>query len=142
MVSFAPRPLYLQGKSPWYPLDRRLLEVNMSDFVWRCIINICTSYLRIFRVSTNANIVTLCLENLMDSNLLLAEIKHRNGRVNCLLLVLILPVKRQARWPLRASYFPSISSLHLHLMFVFLADNVKFVSTFFFYSSVHVFHFL
>jgi hypothetical protein len=23
-VSFAPRPLYPQGKSPWYPLDRRL----------------------------------------------------------------------------------------------------------------------
>jgi len=24
VVSFTPRPLYLQGKSPWYPLDRRL----------------------------------------------------------------------------------------------------------------------
>jgi hypothetical protein len=24
MVSFTPRPLYPQGKSPWYPLDRRL----------------------------------------------------------------------------------------------------------------------
>jgi hypothetical protein len=24
VVSFAPRPLYLQGKSPWYPLDRKL----------------------------------------------------------------------------------------------------------------------
>jgi hypothetical protein len=24
VVSFAPRPLYPQGKSPWYPLDRRL----------------------------------------------------------------------------------------------------------------------
>jgi hypothetical protein len=22
VVSFTPRPLYLQGKSPWYPLDR------------------------------------------------------------------------------------------------------------------------
>jgi hypothetical protein len=22
--SFTPRPLYLQGKGPWYPLDRRL----------------------------------------------------------------------------------------------------------------------
>jgi hypothetical protein len=25
-VSFTPRPLYLQGKSLWYPLDRRLGE--------------------------------------------------------------------------------------------------------------------
>jgi hypothetical protein len=24
MVRFAPRPVYSQGKSPWYPLDRRL----------------------------------------------------------------------------------------------------------------------
>jgi hypothetical protein len=24
VVSFTPRPLYLQKKSPWYPLDRRL----------------------------------------------------------------------------------------------------------------------
>jgi hypothetical protein len=24
MVSFTPRPLYPQGKSPWYPLNRRL----------------------------------------------------------------------------------------------------------------------
>jgi hypothetical protein len=24
VVSFTPRPLYLQGKSPWYPLDRKL----------------------------------------------------------------------------------------------------------------------
>jgi hypothetical protein len=24
VVSFSPRPLYPQGKSPWYPLDRRL----------------------------------------------------------------------------------------------------------------------
>jgi hypothetical protein len=24
VVSFMPRPLYLQGKSPWYPLERRL----------------------------------------------------------------------------------------------------------------------
>jgi hypothetical protein len=24
LVSFTPRPLYPQGKSPWYPLDRRL----------------------------------------------------------------------------------------------------------------------
>jgi hypothetical protein len=24
VVNFTPRPLYLQGKSPWYPLDRRL----------------------------------------------------------------------------------------------------------------------
>jgi len=23
MVSFTPRPLYSQGKSPWYPVDRR-----------------------------------------------------------------------------------------------------------------------
>jgi hypothetical protein len=26
MVSFTPQQLYLQGKSPWYPLDRRLSE--------------------------------------------------------------------------------------------------------------------
>jgi hypothetical protein len=26
VVSFTPRPLYPQGKSPWYPLDRRLGE--------------------------------------------------------------------------------------------------------------------
>jgi hypothetical protein len=26
VISFTPRPLYLQGKSPWYPLDRRLGE--------------------------------------------------------------------------------------------------------------------
>jgi hypothetical protein len=24
VVSFTPRPLYPQGKSPWHPLDRRL----------------------------------------------------------------------------------------------------------------------
>jgi hypothetical protein len=24
VVSFTPRPLYSQGKSPWYPFDRRL----------------------------------------------------------------------------------------------------------------------
>jgi hypothetical protein len=24
MVNFTPRPIYPQGKSPWYPLDRRL----------------------------------------------------------------------------------------------------------------------
>jgi len=24
VVSFTPLPLYSQGKSPWYPLDRRL----------------------------------------------------------------------------------------------------------------------
>jgi hypothetical protein len=24
VVSFTPHPLYFQGKSPWYPLDRRL----------------------------------------------------------------------------------------------------------------------
>jgi hypothetical protein len=24
VVSFTPRPLYPQGKSPWYPLDRRM----------------------------------------------------------------------------------------------------------------------
>jgi hypothetical protein len=24
VVSFTPRPLYPQGKSPWYPLDRRV----------------------------------------------------------------------------------------------------------------------
>jgi hypothetical protein len=24
VVSFTPRPLYPQGKSPWYPLDKRL----------------------------------------------------------------------------------------------------------------------
>jgi hypothetical protein len=24
VVSFTPRPLYSQGNSPWYPLDRRL----------------------------------------------------------------------------------------------------------------------
>jgi hypothetical protein len=24
VVSFTPRPLYPQGKTPWYPLDRRL----------------------------------------------------------------------------------------------------------------------
>jgi hypothetical protein len=24
VVNFTPRPLYLQGKNPWYPLDRRL----------------------------------------------------------------------------------------------------------------------
>jgi len=26
MVSFTPRPLYPEGKRPWYPLDRRLGE--------------------------------------------------------------------------------------------------------------------
>jgi hypothetical protein len=24
VISFTPRPLYPQGKSPWYPFDRRL----------------------------------------------------------------------------------------------------------------------
>jgi hypothetical protein len=26
VVSFTHRPLYLQGKNPWYPLDRKLGE--------------------------------------------------------------------------------------------------------------------
>jgi hypothetical protein len=28
VVGFTPRPLYLQGKSPWYPLDRRLVGAH------------------------------------------------------------------------------------------------------------------
>jgi hypothetical protein len=28
VVRFTPRPLYPQGKSPWYPLDRRLSELE------------------------------------------------------------------------------------------------------------------
>jgi hypothetical protein len=28
VVSFTPQPLYPEGKSPWYPLDRRLGEKN------------------------------------------------------------------------------------------------------------------
>jgi hypothetical protein len=31
VVSFTPRPLYPQGKSPWYPLDRRLGGPRISD---------------------------------------------------------------------------------------------------------------
>jgi hypothetical protein len=33
VFSFTPRPLYLQGKSPWYPLDRRLGGIQSP--VWR-----------------------------------------------------------------------------------------------------------
>jgi hypothetical protein len=28
VVSFTPRPLYPQGKSSWYPLDRRLVGIQ------------------------------------------------------------------------------------------------------------------
>jgi hypothetical protein len=28
VVRFTPRPLYAQGKSPWYPLDRRLTGLD------------------------------------------------------------------------------------------------------------------
>jgi hypothetical protein len=30
VVSFTSRPLYLQGKSPWYPFDRRLVKAKLS----------------------------------------------------------------------------------------------------------------
>jgi hypothetical protein len=29
VVSFTPRPLYSEGKSPWYSLDRRLMMMMM-----------------------------------------------------------------------------------------------------------------
>jgi hypothetical protein len=32
VVSFTPRPLYTQGKSPWYLLDRRLSGFNIPEF--------------------------------------------------------------------------------------------------------------
>jgi hypothetical protein len=31
MVSFTPRPLYPQGKRPWYALDRRLDEPRRDE---------------------------------------------------------------------------------------------------------------
>jgi hypothetical protein len=31
VVSFTPRPLYSQGKNPWYPLDRRLGGPQISS---------------------------------------------------------------------------------------------------------------
>jgi len=31
VVSFTARPLYPQGKSPWYPLDRRLGKHSEPD---------------------------------------------------------------------------------------------------------------
>jgi len=34
VVSFTPRPLYPQGKSPWYPLDRRLGDPQ-SHIYWK-----------------------------------------------------------------------------------------------------------
>jgi hypothetical protein len=34
VVSFTPRPLYTQGKSPWYPLDRRAPEPFWTQW-WR-----------------------------------------------------------------------------------------------------------
>jgi hypothetical protein len=33
VVSFTPRPLYPQGKSPWYPLDRRLVMMMMMMII-------------------------------------------------------------------------------------------------------------
>jgi len=39
MVSFTPLPLYPQGKSPWYPLDRRLAKRKKGvtkELVQRC----------------------------------------------------------------------------------------------------------
>jgi hypothetical protein len=37
MVSFMPRLLYPQGKSPLYPLDRRLGGPQNSRWKWKCI---------------------------------------------------------------------------------------------------------
>jgi hypothetical protein len=42
VVSFTPRPLYPQGKSPLYPLDRRLgglykHEVEKPEYLLQCI---------------------------------------------------------------------------------------------------------
>jgi hypothetical protein len=36
VVSFTPRPLYPQGKSLWYPLDRKLdnIRLNLRESVW------------------------------------------------------------------------------------------------------------
>jgi hypothetical protein len=37
-ISFTPRPLYPQGKSPWYPLDRRLggpQSHNRTSFIYK-----------------------------------------------------------------------------------------------------------
>jgi hypothetical protein len=31
VVSFMPRPLYPQGKNPWYPLDRRLGAISILE---------------------------------------------------------------------------------------------------------------
>jgi hypothetical protein len=33
VVSFMPLPLYTQGKSPWYPLDRGVGDCVINEFV-------------------------------------------------------------------------------------------------------------
>jgi hypothetical protein len=33
MVSFTPRLLYPQGKSPWYSLDRRLIAILLDSLI-------------------------------------------------------------------------------------------------------------
>jgi hypothetical protein len=43
VVSFTPQPLYSQGKSPWYALDRRLvgLSVKLVNMIKvKCILNL------------------------------------------------------------------------------------------------------
>jgi hypothetical protein len=55
------------------------------------------------------------------------------------LLLLLLLVKYNARWPVTVSYFPPVSSLDVRLIFVLLAHNVNFVLKFFMYSFFHVF---
>jgi hypothetical protein len=37
MISFTPRPLYPQGKSPWYPLDRVEPRIVLDAVVKRKI---------------------------------------------------------------------------------------------------------
>jgi hypothetical protein len=56
VVSFTPRPLYPQGKSPWYPLDRRLGGPQIGTILGSCT-SVCPSTDSTTDISTCARAV-------------------------------------------------------------------------------------
>jgi len=46
-------------------------------------------------------------------------------------ILILLPVMYYAKWPVTVSCFPPFSSPDVQLIFILLADNVKFIFEFF-----------
>jgi hypothetical protein len=53
-------------------------------------------------------------------------------------VVCVLRVTCYATWPVMVSYLPPIPSLDIQLIFVLMADDIKFVLGFFLYSFSHI----